>query len=69
MFYSDTATRMKVISSIDEKMEKISSITGDVMSDTEVRELRNYLELLRGAIMKEDKEEKMRAKFTRRAVG
>lgn len=69
MFYSDTATRMKVIASIDEKMEKISSIPGDVMSYTEVRELRNYLELLRGAIMKEDKEEKMRAKFTRRAVG
>lgn len=69
MFYSDTATRMKVIASIDEKMEKISSIPGDVMSYTEVRELRNYLELLRGAIMKEDKEDKMRAKFTRRAVG
>lgn len=69
MFYSDTATRMKVIASIDEKMEKVSSIPGDVMSYTEVRELRNYLELLRGAIMKEDKEEKMRAKFTRRAVG
>lgn len=69
MLYSDTATRMKVISSIDEKMEKISSIPGDIMSYTEVRELRNYLELLRGAIMKEDKEEKMRAKFTRRAVG
>lgn len=69
MFYPDTATRMKVIASIDEKMEKISSIPGNVMSYTEVRELRNYLELLRGVIMKEDKEEKMRAKFTRRAVG
>lgn len=69
MLYPNTEIRSKVIFSIDDKIEKISTIPGDVMSYTDVCELRNYLEMLRGAIIKEDKEEKLRSRITRRAVG